>query len=584
MTEWLTRWRERWVNIHPFIRLLGVLLVLALGAWFVAKPAYRVARHWWYGRHLADAEQAVKEGRMEEAKELSQTILRAGDPRVLEALRVLEQSTTALRDPMRVDIATALMSHPKGTREDRVRGFRLLASDAPLGLVGQAWVHLQEEDRTSPDCAFPFVDRLIDGGLIREAAGVVQGTPNASTNWEAERRIIRLLIASGNEYAMVEAHNRLDKNWPKDDKTAGLDLLEMIPVDRLKPGLLGASAARLDSTVAREALMLARLAFAKDSSAGASIVDQALAEWRGAAPLELAGFLQATGMRRRLMEEFPPSEIAQYPGMAEMMLESAVREEDWPLAKEYVAAGAGQLDKLTRLAWTSAIHAKSGDAEGSDSAWREALIEAETQPEAGAWLKMASVMRFAGLTSRENECTFQAVLRGRGKLPLFADLRPLMDSLYAEGREKALMQVCSVYLLFEPGNAILLTHYAYLACISGSGDPEALAKAMDPLAAAYESMPHIQSVLAAIHLSRGDVESANRIAERVTVPAASLPPGYRAALLCARVMAGTLQADSQEVRDIPWPLMMPSERRFFGRFLPSKEQRPKDVGETRDGE
>ena len=578
MIEWFSKWRERWLDLHPFVRLVSALLVLGLAAMFVAKPAYQKARYWWYGRHLAEAKQAVHEGRMEKAKELSQTLLRAGDPRVLEALRVLEQSMIALQDPFRVEIARALMNHPQGTREDRLRGFRLVAGEAPLGLAGQAWVHLQEEDRTSPDFAFTFADRLIESGRLKEAAGVIQATPNADTEWEAERRMIRILIGTGNEYAVVEAHNRLEKKWPPDNKASALDLLEEIPIDRLKPGLLRASAAKLDVSVPREALLLARLAFAKTNAPREEIVDKAVADWRAKVPREVAAFLRDTGMRRRLMEEFPPAALGEFPDLTEMLIEAATREQDWTLAKEYLKAAPETFDKVTRLAWSTAVHAKAGDEAASEDAWREATIEAGAHREAAGWLKMAEILRATGVTAKEYESMYQAILRVRGKLPLFENLRPIMEAFYEEDREKAMLQICSVYLLFEPGNPALLSHYAYLSCVTGTGDPALLVKAMGPLAEAFESLAPAQCVLTTIHLFREDFDEAGRIAGRVKVPLASLPPGYRTALICARVKAGILPAESEEARGIPWQSMMQSERRFFGRILQLKtpEEKPDD--------
>ncbi|MFM7179929.1 MAG: tetratricopeptide repeat protein [Verrucomicrobiales bacterium] len=555
--------------------MVAALLLLAIGGLFVAKPIYRQARYWWYGRHLAEAEQAVHEGRMEKAKELSQTLLRAGDPRALEALRVLEQSMTALQDPFRVEIARALMSHPKGTREDRLRGFQLVVSEAPLGLAGQAWVFLREEDRSSADFAFAFADRLIESRRWKEAAGIIQAMPNAGTDWQAERRMIRIFIGTGNEYASVDAHNLLEKKWPADDKASALDLLELIPVDRLKPGLLKASAGKLDASVSREALMLARLAMAETDAPKEAIAEKAIADWRPTVPLEVGAFLRAAGMRSRLMAEFPPTELPKVPELTETLIESAIQEKDWEKAKEYLKAAPESFEKTTRLAWSAIAYAKAGDPAASDAAWREATIEASPHQEAAAWLKMAEILRGAGMEAQSHEAMYQAILRVRGRLPLFENLQALMEHFYEEDREKAMLQICSIYLLFEPGNPTLLVTYAYLACISGTGDPTLLSNAIGPLAKAFPDMPVVQAVLTTIHLFRNDFEEAGRVAARITVPLVALPPGYRAAILCARVKAGVLSAESEEVRGFPWQSVMQSEKRFYTRILEMKEPEKK---------
>ena len=42
-----------------------------------------------------------------------------------------------LRDPQLVEVARLLLSHPDGSDEDRLIGFRAIAAEAPTGLVGQ---------------------------------------------------------------------------------------------------------------------------------------------------------------------------------------------------------------------------------------------------------------------------------------------------------------------------------------------------------------------------------------------------------------------------------------------------------------
>ena len=270
------------------------------------------------------------------------------------------------------------------------------------------------------------------------------------------------------------------------------------------------------------------------------------------------------------MDEFPPAELQKYPGLTEMLIEAAAKEQDWKTAMEYLKAAPESFDKIARLAWTSVVHEKAGDPAASEAAWREATIEAEVKTESGVWLNMASIMRSAGSRSRENESMYQAILRGKGRLPLFQDLRLLLEDFYAEGREKAIVQICAIYLLFEPGNPVILTHYSYLACVSGTGDPGVLAKAIQPLADAYPNLPQILCVLTTIHLFKEDFGEASRIAQLVTAPAESLPPGYRAALIAARVRGGLLSAESEEVRGIPWKSLMPSESRFFRRIIELK--------------
>jgi len=164
--------QDRWMQIHPFFRFLCLLAVLAAFGLFGARPGYHRFKAWRLERNLVAARHAVEEERMDEARDLSLTVLRAGDPR-LEAFQILERSTAALRDPLHAEIARALMAHPEGSDEDRWTGFRGIASELPLGVVGQAWAKLPSDCQVAPRFVTAFAERLLAEGRLREAASIL---------------------------------------------------------------------------------------------------------------------------------------------------------------------------------------------------------------------------------------------------------------------------------------------------------------------------------------------------------------------------------------------------------------------------
>ena len=79
---------DRWANMHLFYRVLMLAAVVAIGL-LAAKPAHSAFKSWSVARNLAAAQKAMADVRMEDARDLSLTVLMAGDS-CIEAVRVLE--------------------------------------------------------------------------------------------------------------------------------------------------------------------------------------------------------------------------------------------------------------------------------------------------------------------------------------------------------------------------------------------------------------------------------------------------------------------------------------------------------------
>lgn len=230
---------DRWANLHPLLRFAMLTAAAVVLGYFAVKPAYRGFKSWRLDRNLVAARKAVEEVRMDEARDLSLTVLRAGDPRI-EAFRILEKSTASLRDPRHGDIARALMAHPQGSDEDRYNGFRGIAAGAPLGLAGQAWSVLPAKTRQEPRFASMFADRLIAERRYQEAASVLLEVPEASRAGAVNQRLARVLIGSGKKQGYDEAQRVIASGFPDDgsETEAWLDLLEAIPVVSLQGQML----------------------------------------------------------------------------------------------------------------------------------------------------------------------------------------------------------------------------------------------------------------------------------------------------------------------------------------------------------
>ena len=565
---------DRWANWHPFFRFLIAAGVVALGGLLFLKPGYRAFKAWRIDKNLHAAEKAVAAVQMDEARDLSLTVLRAGDPRI-EAFRILEKSTASLRDPMHGDIARALMSHPEGSDADRLNGFRGMAPDAPLGLLGQAWASLPEKARQEPEFASVFGNRLIAGKRFSEAASVLLAVPEPQRNAGVNQALIRVLLGSGSKDGFDEAQRWIAAKWPAagQDVSGWLDVFEEIPVVSLRADLLVPVRKALEqpgaADPARQALAIARLDYAADFPGRAGILEKAVARWKDEAPGALAKFLRDLGTHRLLIDTFPVTAVGDHPELLPFLLESMERSGAWDDVKLLLDAHGRLLTKTELLGHRSLMAAKTGDSPTLVQAWNEAMGEAKSGTTPNAYLTLHRIASDGGMDAEAGQAMLEAIRFGRGPLPLYADLKPLLNFLASQGRENELLQICAIYLPFEPGNPVLLTQYAYLACLNGLADAKLILKAIKPLADAFPDALPIQCVLATAYLSDGQPAAAAETLDRLKVDPEKLAPGYRAAFFATQVLNHRMNKDDPKITAFPWRSVLPSERRKFGELIRS---------------
>lgn len=568
---------DRWANLHPFVRFLILSVVAVAIAFFAVRPAYHVFKSWRLGRNLVAARQAVDVLDMSEARDLSLSVLRAGDPRI-EAFRILEKSTDALRDPIHGQIAQALIFHPKSTDEDRLNGFRGIVNELPLGLLGQTWAGLPEGCRRDPRFVTVFADRLMADHRSNEAASVLLAVPEAARTTAVKQGIARLLIGSGKTEGYDEAQRLIAAGFPPDgvEISGWLDVLEKIPVESLHGDLLVPVRAALEKptadAAARRALMLARLDYAANPAQRETIVDQAVARWKDSDPEAVACFLADLGQHQRLLATFPADLIPAHPGLFPRLLDAMARTAAWQQVAPLLDVNGTRLDKFEELARRAVAAAKTGDHPTQVQAWSEAVSEAKSGRHSNAFLKLHQIAADAGMDEQARQAMLEAIHLSRGPLPLYADLKPLLVWLSEQGSEKTLLEICAIYLAFEPGNPVLLTQYAYLASLNGLADPKLIVKAMQPLAKAYPRELPIQCVLATAYLCAGQPEMAAAILDPLGIDPDRLSPGYRAAFLTIQVLNHRISKDDPRITGFPWKSLQASERKKFSELIAAAEK------------
>jgi hypothetical protein len=565
---------DRWANLHPLLRFLGVVAVLSLAGYATAKPAYRVFKQWRMDRNLVAARQAMEQDRMQEARDRSLTVLRSGDPSI-EAFRILEKSTASLGDPRHGEIAGALISHPEGTDEDRLTGFLTVVGDMPLGLVGQAWNTLPEECQTQPRFATAFARRLLAGKRLGEAASVLLAVPEEARDDGVRLALARVLIASGRREGFEEAQRMIASGLLDggEEVSAWLDVLEEVPAASLQESLLSPvrSLAEDPSGVdpARIALITARIDYAARWPQRATILNEAIATWQERSPEMLARFLSDLGLHQRLLDSYPAERIDSYPGLLPLLLDAAERCAAWDCAGQLLDASAGRLPKHLELAHRAVLAARTADANSRVEAWNAALAEAKTDVSNHALLALHRIATDASLHELASMAMVEAIRAGRGPLPLYEEQKSLCQALAAAGQDTTLLEICAIYLNFEPANPVLLTQYAYLACLNDVIEPAQLLPPLELLAQAFPKELPIHITLATAHLCGGQPEKAAGVLEPFELETKELSPAYRIVFLTSQVLSGKIPGNDPRIESFPWGALQASENRKFSALIRS---------------
>jgi hypothetical protein len=563
---------ERWTNLHPFVRFLA-LTSAALLAWVgVVKPGYGLFKGWRLERNLSAAQQALNGARMDEARDLSLSVLKAGDSGI-EVFRILEKSAASLRDPRHADIARALITHPQGTVEDRLKGFRGNSRDVALGLLGQAWSLLPEECHQEPRFATALAERLIAERRLSQARTVLLAVPEAARTPAVDRCLIEVLIGSDQPENYAEAQRLIAGKMPVDDleSSGWLELLEQIPVGMLRADVLGPVRKLLEAPAcgdsARLALMLTRLDYAANFSRREVLLEMAIARWKDREPEALARFLDDLGHYQLLLDNLPTERVREHPGLFPHLLKAIARRGDWQRLGPLLDADGQRLPRFEEVAYRAVVAAKTSDATTRQQAWTAAMSEAKSSPVLAALLTISRVAKDAGMPDEAGQAMVEAIRRGRGPLPLYADLKPLLKSLTNQGRENTLLEICTTYLRFEPENPVLLAQYAYLACLTQLVDPGPILEAMEVLAKGYPKELSVQCALATIYLCARQYDQAAATLDRLEADPATLTPGFRAAHLTIQVLTHRLPKNDPRIIGFPWQSLQASERRQFSEMI-----------------
>lgn len=567
--------RDRWANLPIVGRLLISLATFSVLGLAVVKPGYQVFKSWKISRNEVAAKHAVAIGRMAEARDLALTILQSGNTDI-EIYRVMEKATKALGDPRHGNFSKALLVHPKATDEDRLAGFAGIVDEMPLGIVSQAWASLPEKCRLQSSFAALFAGRAIRENHLQEATVVLLGVPEKQRSPQLNRRLIEVLIASHKPEGTDEAQQRINAAFAAGDvdHAEWLDLLEKIPPNELQafrlPDVRKSLESKEFSEDPRSQLMLAAMDWSADASNRDGVVETAIERWGQTQPLLLARFLESLGKYERIADLFASSAMVSDVKLQRIVLRALIDQKKWAEMRFLLDLYGQNLPKFEETAYRTVESAGSDDATSKAKFWNEAIAEARGASEADALLRIERIVRLAGLQVEADQALLEAIRLKRGPLPIFMDLKPLIHSLESQERENVLMEVYAFYIPFEPGNAELMTRYAYLAVLNRLVAPDTLIPRLEALAKAYPKESLVPWTLATVFLCDNQPKKAQEAFDRFGV---SNPddhvPGFRIAYLTTQVLNGHLKSTDPSIEQFPWTSLKASERKRFTELIQS---------------
>jgi hypothetical protein len=281
------------------------------------------------------------------------------------------------------------------------------------------------------------------------------GVPEKARGPEVSWRLARVLIGTGRREGFEEAQKMIAAGCVAGGSgvSGWLDVLEEIPAVSLQATLMGPVRERLadpawnaELAPARRALLLARLDYAANFSGRGKVIDASVERWKHEDPVAVAKFLGDLGLYLGLLETFPAERVAEKPELFLPVLEAMEKTGAWEQVAPLLDAHGTRLPKSEELGWRAVAAAKTGDGPQRVQLWNAAMGEAKSGPQATAYLALNQLARRAGMTDEADQALVEAIRLGRGPLPLYADLKPLLQSLSQRGRENALLEICAIYL------------------------------------------------------------------------------------------------------------------------------------------
>jgi hypothetical protein len=555
------RWKVRiWKYTVP-TWIVGLVVFMVVAA-VAAKPAYMAFRGYRIDRNLVAAQDAAQAGDWGTARNRARNVLlvRRED---LTAARIWTKALGKLEDRGAASAAFALFMDPRASREDRLETLQVLALQAPQAMAMQAFVNLPPDLRLDASFRAAITPLLIKQGALDIAEQQLRQVSTLQDPPAVRLELLRVLVSRPEVGRVAEAREifaSLIGEKADEAALAALLLLGDVPGALVKGPPLPDLSAWLDSqprATPRHHLLGMQPALESEAGSADKVYQLAIKRFLETAPAELGTWLAGRGQGEqaaKILEESartkPDAFLARLRILQNLRQEAALEE-----ALANSPAGSDPIEiELARAAL--AISRNQNDL--VDSALNKALDLAKADRSRNRFIEIAGLAGKYGASDTAERAWVEAVRAGWGPLPLYAELRPIVDSLMAKGRSEDLLALCEGLVRFERFNPELHLDFHYFALLHNVLPPKTVGEVVVKLKDRLET-PECDRNLMLVHLMEGNAEAALAALPKEEDRGKGGAAMIAAMTGTARLINGETDEATRILNEVDWTALMPQE-------------------------
>lgn len=557
------------LNKRQITKITLVVLAIAIVVALAAKPSYQIFRDWRISSNANSAERAFDMGNYDKARRLALTVLkyRKDD---YPMLKLLQRSMSKLRDPQATSLAIMLMHNPECSEEDRLLGITIACQKLPLASAAQLWISLGPERRQTPDYLLPFVTRLIDEGVLDQAAQLLLSRSELDTEPELHLQAMRMWLDS-DEPAMQKRGQYAISNVMFNDADLQLEafrLLSNTPPEKFQSGYFSELKdwiSKQEEATVSDRLLAQIQELQRRPNDITEITEAAVMQYAEREPLAVTSWLLQLGRAEQALALLPAETSSEDPERFRHRAQALIALERWQEAYEWLAEPPEYFPITELHCLRIECSGQMTDSKNRSNEWPAALNAAKLDTQQNAFLELHRRMLQLGNTEFANEAMVEAVILGRGRLPIWAQVRHLLPWIHQHKTAATLYNFCSVMSKLEPGDFELGIELLDSGCILGKSRPDSV---VDTLLLMGEKIQKLRELLRYKETLASAYLLNDQPAEALSALSGVSSDSPRAQVVSAIATIRLSQDPSSEpVPEIDWDAMFLEEAKLFKGLL-----------------
>lgn len=540
------------------VGLVVFVVVAAIGA----KPAYLAFRNYRIDRSLVAAQEAAQAGDWGTARNKARNVLlvRRDD---FTAARIWTIALGRLGDRGATSAAFSLFMDPRASREDRLETLQVLVLQAPQAMAMQAFVNLPPDLRLDASFRAAITPLLIKQGALEIAEKQLREVSTVQDPPDLRLEMLRVLVSRPEVGRVAEARGifaSLIEDKADEAALKALLLLEDVPGALVKGPPLPDLTAWLDGQMLatpRHHLIGMQPALEGEPESADKVYQLAIKRFLETAPAELGAWLAGRGQGEqavKILEE--PARTKPDAFLARLRILQTLGQEE--AVEEALASAPAGSDPIEIELARAALAISRNQSDLVESALNQALNLAKADRSRNRFIEIAGLAGGYGATDAAERAWVEAVRAGWGPLPVYAELKPVADSLRAKGRSEDLLALCDGLVRFERYNPELQLDFHYLALLHNVLPPKTVITVVTKV---QERLGTTQCdlILMLAHLLDGNPEAA-----LAALPKDPVGPDDGAAMIAAmtgtaRLISGDTEEGTRLLNEVDWTALMPQE-------------------------